>query len=146
MPFHSEKRVLPYTPEQVFALVAAVDRYPEFLPWCKAARILEQSNEALTADLIIGYKMFSEKFRSQVTLDRPQAISVKYMSGPLSHLTNVWAFKPVGKNECELSFEVDFDFKSPLLRSAMEMFFDKALSKMVGAFETRAKELYGSER
>jgi coenzyme Q-binding protein COQ10 len=143
MPFHSEKRVLPYTPDQLFDLVAAVDRYPEFLPWCKAARILEQSPNGMTADLIIGYKMLSEKFRSQVVLDRPNAISVKYMSGPLSHLTNAWEFKPAGKGTCELSFQVDFDFKSPLLRSAMEMFFDKALSKMVGAFEARAKELYG---
>jgi coenzyme Q-binding protein COQ10 len=87
--------------------------------------------------------MFQEKFTSSVTLDRPRRISVEYMSGPLSRLTNEWEFRraPGG---CELSFQVDFDFRSPLLRAAMEMFFDKALRKMVSAFEERAKELYGT--
>jgi coenzyme Q-binding protein COQ10 len=143
MPRHNEKRVLPYTPEQLFDLVAAVDRYPEFLPWCKAARILERSDNAMTADLIIGTKLFSETFRSQVMLDRPRAISVRYMSGPLSHLSNQWEFRPTGKDSCELSFQVDFDFRAPLMRAMMEMFFDRALRKMVAAFEARAGVLYG---
>ena len=142
MPFHNETRFLPNTAEQMFDLVADVGHYPEFLPWCKAARILEQKPDSMTADLIIGTKMFSEKFRSQVTLERPRAILVRYMSGPLSHLSNRWEFKPA-KGGCEVSFHVDFDFKSPLLRSAMELFFDKALRKMVSAFEERAQELYG---
>ncbi len=141
MPRHHETRILPYTHEQLFDLVASVDRYPEFLPWCRGARILERHEGEIKADLIIGYKMFQEKFTSVVTLDRPRAISVKYMSGPLSHLSNEWGFKPV-KGGCEISFKVDFDFRSPLLRAAMEMFFDKALSKMVTAFEARAQELY----
>lgn len=144
MPRHSEKRILPYTPEQLFDLVADVARYPEFLPWCKAARILEQSQTALTADLVIGYKIFSEKFRSEVKLARPRAIEVRYLSGPLSHLKNSWEFASKGKKSCELSFEVDFDFHSSLLGAAMEMFFDKALTKMVGAFEARAEQLYAS--
>ena len=140
---HSENRILPYKPEQLFDLVAGVERYPEFLPWCKGARILERNDGEIKADLIIGYKMFQEKFTSIVTLDRPRAISVHYMSGPLSHLANEWHFKPAGKSGCEISFQVDFDFRSPLLRAAMEMFFDKALRKMVTAFEARAQELYG---
>ena len=139
---HSETRFLPYTPEQLFDLVAGIERYPEFLPWCKGARILERNEDAIKADLIIGYKMFQEKFTSFVTLNRPKAISVQYMSGPLSRLTNEWQFAPA-KGGCELSFQVDFDFQSPLLRAAMEMFFDKALRKMVMAFEERAGELYG---
>src|SRR5262249_46581558 len=141
MPRHSETRILPYMPAQLFDLVAGVDRYPEFLPWCKAARILEHNEGMIKADLIIGYKMFQEKFTSVVTLDRPKAISVQYMSGPLSRLSNEWHFAPSGKNGCALSFEVDFDFQSPLLRAAMEMFFNKALRKMVAAFEERAREL-----
>jgi len=144
MPTHSEKRILPYTPEQVFALVADVGRYPEFLPWCKAARIVRQDERGLTADLVIGYKIFTEKFRSEVTLDRPNRIEVKYLSGPLSHLTNQWEFRPKGKGGCELSFHVDFDFHSSILGVAMEAFFDKALLKMVAAFEARAAALYGT--
>lgn len=145
MPRHHENRVLPYKPEQLFDLVAAVDRYPEFLPWCKGVRILERNEGEIKADLIIGYKMFQEKFTSEVLLNRPHAILVKYMSGPLSRLANEWHFKPDGKGGCALSFQVDFDFRSPLLKAAMEMFFDKALTKMVAAFEARAQELYGNK-
>lgn len=143
MPSHSEKRLLPYTPEQLFDLVADVERYPEFLPWCKAARVLERGNDRITADLMIGTRIFSEKFRSDVRLDRPRRIDVHYVSGPLSRLCNHWAFAPKGKRECELSFVVDFDFQSSLLGAAMEMLFDKALVKMVAAFENRARDLYG---
>lgn len=144
MPKHQETRILPYTPEQLFDLVADIENYPKFLPWCKAARILDREAGIVTADLIIGYKMFHEKFRSIVTLERPEAIIVQYQSGPLSHLTNQWKFAPSGRGSCRLSFHVDFDFRSPLLRTVMEAFFDKALLKMVTAFEKRAKELYAA--
>jgi coenzyme Q-binding protein COQ10 len=142
MPSHRETRVLPYTQEQLFDLVADIARYPEFLPWCKAARILEARPDGVTADLIIGYKMFQEKFTSVVALQRPALIEVQYTSGPLSRLRNQWRFTPVATG-CKLSFEVDFDFRSPLLRVAMDMFFDKALRKMAEAFEARAQQLYG---
>jgi coenzyme Q-binding protein COQ10 len=145
MPRHSEKRILPYTPRRLFELIAAVERYPEFLPWCKAARVIERDERGLTADLVIGTKIFTEKFRSRVMLDPPHKIEVRYLSGPLSHLRNQWEFKPKGKSSCELSFEVDFDFHSSLLRGAMEMFFDKAILKMVASFEARAEHLYGAE-
>lgn len=143
MPKHSEKRILPYTPEQLFDLVAAVEHYPEFLPWCRASRILHQDERGLTADLVIGYKIFTERFRSEVVLDRPRRIEVRYLSGPLSHLSNRWEFRPKGRAASEISFEVDFDFRSSLLGAAMEMFFDRAIMKMVAAFETRAAQLYG---
>lgn len=143
MPQHKETRLLPYTPDQLFDLVASVERYPDFLPWCKGARILERTDSLILADLIIGYKMFQEKFTSEVRLDRPHSIGVTYRSGPLSHLTNQWTFRPAAGGHCEISFHVDFDFRSSLLRVAMESFFDKALLKMVAAFEARAEQLYG---
>jgi len=148
MPQHQETRFLPYSAQQMFDLVADIEHYPDFLPWCKEARILSRKADTLTADLVIGYKVFQEKFTSLVTLSRPHAISVHYRSGPLSHLSNAWEFKPLTgdagrKKGCELSFHVDFDFQSPLLRAAMGLFFDKALTKMVAAFEERAKTLYG---
>ena len=148
MPTHHETRFLPYRPDQLFALVAAVDRYPEFLPWCKAARILsrDQDGRSMVADLVIGYKIFAERFRSNVILDHPHAITVTYVSGPLAHLSNRWEFKPAQAGGCDLSFAVDFDFRSPLLRAAMQVVFDKALTKMVGAFETRAQDLYGQSK
>ena len=142
MPKHQEKRTLPFRPEQLFDLVADIGRYPEFLPWCKGARILERTEDRVTADLVIGYKMFREKFTSLVTLERPRRISVQYLSGPLAHLKNDWQFEPAGKGGCELSFHVEFDFRSHMLGAIMEPFFEKALSKMAGAFEERAKQLY----
>ena len=143
MPRHQETRFLPYSATQMFDLVADIEHYPEFLPWCKGACILSRDSGNVTAALVIGYKLFQEKFTSEVTLDRPRAITVHYRSGPLSHLSNIWEFAPKGKKGCEITFHVDFDFRSPLLRAAMGMFFDKALTKMVAAFEERAKQLYG---
>jgi coenzyme Q-binding protein COQ10 len=143
MPKHHETRFLPYSAAQMFDLVAGIEHYPEFLPWCKKADILSHNGDTVIADLIIGYKIFQEKFTSEVRLDKPRAIMVHYRSGPLSHLSNVWEFKPKGRKGCEISFSVDFDFNSPLLRAAMNVFFDKALSKMVASFEARAKDLYG---
>jgi coenzyme Q-binding protein COQ10 len=142
MPQHSETRILPYSAEQIFDLVAAVERYPEFLPWCKDARIVSRAKNSIVADLVVGTRLFQEKFTSEVTLERPQAIKVLYVAGPLSRLSNEWKFKPKGAKACEVSFVVDFDFRSPILRAAMTVFFDKALRRMVEAFEGRARELY----
>lgn len=143
MPRHSETRQLPYTPVQLFDLIADVGAYPEFLPWCKSSRILERSEQRMLADLTIGYKIFQEKFTSEVFLDRPREISVRYVSGPMTHLTNRWGFQSKGKKSTALSFDVDFDFRSPLLSSVMGVFFDRAFLKMVEAFERRAADIYG---
>ncbi len=145
MPRHQEKRTLPFRPEQLFDLVADIARYPEFLPWCKGARILSHEGNIITADLIIGYKMFREKFTSVVTLDRARSVSVAYLSGPLAHLKNEWQFASRGKDSCDLFFHVDFDFRSHLLGAIIEPFFDKALGKMAAAFEERAKALYAEK-
>jgi coenzyme Q-binding protein COQ10 len=143
MPQHQETRLLPYSADQMFDLVAGIECYPEFLPWCKDARIKSGDKNGVVADLIIGAGLFHEKFTSHVTFDRPRAITVRYCSGPLSHLSNAWCFKSKGSKSCEISFAVDFDFRSPILRAAMTVLFDKAFKKMVAAFEARAKELYG---
>jgi coenzyme Q-binding protein COQ10 len=143
MPQHKETRALPFEPSQLFDLVADIERYPEFLPWCKGARILSRADDVVTADLIIGYKMLHEKFTSRVTLNRPKRIEVEYLSGPLAHLKNEWAFEAAGRGWCNLTFQVEFDFRSSLLGGVMEMFFDKAMRKMASAFEERARELYG---
>ncbi len=116
MPTHAEKRVLPYRPDQMFALVAGVEHYPKFLPWCLGARIRERSEKLMVADLIIGFKMFRERFTSRVTLD-PQAmrIDVEYAEGPFKYLRNHWKFLPHPQG-CEIDFYVDFEFNSRLLQ------------------------------
>lgn len=143
MPTHAERRHMPYTQEQLFDLVAGVDRYPEFLPWCLASRITKREGDVFYADLIIGYKMVREKFGSRVTALRPDHIHVEYLSGPMKHLSNHWRFLPQDDGTCIIDFYVDFEFKNPVLQKLIAMFFEEAVKRMVGAFETRANALYG---
>ena len=141
MPTHAEKRVLPYTDEQLFDMVADVRRYPEFLPWCVGARIISRTETELVADLTIGFKMFRETFRSQVTLERPHHVHVRYLTGPFRYLNNHWRFRPVA-NGTEVDFFVDFEFKSRLLQAVIGTVFNEAVRVMVRAFERRAAVLH----
>ena len=142
MPTHAEKRVLPYQPQQLYALVADIERYPDFLPWCLAARIRRREGDTVVADLIIGFKMVRESFTSRVVLDpERQRIDVAYSDGPFRYLNNHWRFDP-HPGGCEIDFYVDFEFRSRLLRKIMEPLFNEAVRRMVGAFEARAEELY----
>ena len=146
MPTHAEKKYLPYAPEQLFDLVADVEKYGEFLPWCVACRITKQEGDTIEADLIIGYKLFREQFKSRVVLDRPNHIRVDYLDGPLKSLSNEWKFIPDGEGACIIDFYVDFEFQNPMLQGLVNMFFDKAVNKMVSAFEKRAAELYATDK
>jgi coenzyme Q-binding protein COQ10 len=143
VPTHAEERVLPYTPEQLFDLVADVERYPEFLPWCVGARIKEYRPDLIVADLIIGFRMFRERFTSRVSLDPPRHIDVAYAEGPFRYLNNHWTFAPVAGG-CRVGFFVDFEFKSRLLQRLIDVLFSEAVRRMVGAFEKRARDLYGA--
>jgi coenzyme Q-binding protein COQ10 len=143
MPTHAEQRVLPYTPEQLFALVADVERYPEFLPWCVGARVKERRADLIVADLIIGFRVFRERFTSRVALDPPRRIDVTYAEGPFRHLNNHWVFDKV-PGGCRIDFFVDFEFKSRLMQRVIEVLFGEAVRRMVGAFEKRARDLYGA--
>jgi coenzyme Q-binding protein COQ10 len=142
MPTHAEERVLPYPPEQLFALVADIERYPEFLPWCAAARIRERREGLIVADLVIGFKMFRERFTSRVALDPPHRIDVAYSEGPFRYLNNHWIFERVPEG-CRIDFFVDFEFKSRFLQRLIEVLFGEAVRRMVAAFEHRAEQLYG---
>ena len=143
MPTHAEQRVLPYAPEQLFTLVADIERYPEFLPWCVGARITERRADLIVADLIIGFRVFRERFTSRVSLDRPRRIDVAYADGPFRYLNNHWVFEDV-PGGCRIDFFVDFEFKSRLMQRLIEVLFSEAVRRMVGAFEKRARDLYGA--
>ncbi len=143
MPTHAEQRAMPYSCEQMYDLVAGVDKYPEFLPWCLASRITKREGNVFYADLIIGYKMIREKFGSRVTALRPDHVHVEYLSGPMKHLSNHWRFLPQPDGTCIIDFYVDFEFKNPVLQKLIAVFFEEAVKRMVGAFEARAQQLYG---
>ncbi|KGM31624.1 type II toxin-antitoxin system RatA family toxin [Inquilinus limosus] len=142
MPSHTERRVLPYTPQQLYELVADIESYPSFLPWCLAARIRKREGNVLTADLVIGFKMIRERYTSRVTLTPGQQIDVAYVDGPMKRLTNCWRFLPHPAG-CEIDFHVDFEFRSRVLQTVIGAVFHEAFRRMVGAFETRARALYG---
>ncbi|MGF1631156.1 MAG: type II toxin-antitoxin system RatA family toxin [Kiloniellaceae bacterium] len=144
MPIHKEKRVLPYSPNQLYELVLDIERYPEFLPWCLGARIRTREQDLIVADLIIGFRMFRERFISRVEPDPvAQRIDVTYAEGPFKYLDNHWVFEehPQG---CQIDFYVDFEFRSKLLQKLIESLFHEAVRRMVTAFETRANQLYGA--
>jgi len=145
MPRHAETKVLPYTVEQMFDLVAAVERYPEFLPWCLGARIVKREANVIHADLLIGFKVFRERWQSRIVLARPETIDVHYVDGPFRHLDNRWRFEPRASG-CAVDFYVDFEFRSRILSKVMSGLFGEAVHRMVRAFETRAHQIYGAQR
>lgn len=144
MAVHSEKRVLPYSQQQVFDLVADVERYPSFLPWCIACRKTKSLDDGFEADLAIGFKMVRETFASRVILDKPNQVDVEYLDGPFKYLTNRWKFSPASGGEgCEIDFYLEFEFRSVVLQKLIGILFEEAVHRMVSAFESRAAELYG---
>lgn len=161
MPSHREKRVLPYTPEQIFDVVAEIERYPEFIPWCTKATIYRRTpttlakggeGEVVLADLMVKFKMFKETFTSEVTLDPDnREILIRYIDGPFKYLRNEWRFLPAegrgrnGEMGCTVDFYIDFEFRNRALRMLISALFDEAIHRMVGAFEARAHDLYGRQ-
>jgi coenzyme Q-binding protein COQ10 len=144
MPQHAETRRMPYTPAQVYALVADIGRYADFLPWVQGMRIQKTEGNVITADMIVGFKMVRERFTSRVTLTPETQVHVDYLSGPLKYLHNDWVFRPAPGGACDIDFSVDFEFKNKMFERLAGMFFHDALRRMVGAFEARAAAIYGA--
>lgn len=143
MPKHAEVKHLPYGAEQMFDLVADVGRYPEFLPWCRGARIRRREGDLIVADLIIGFKGITERFTSRVQLDRDNLIiDVAYEDGPFRYLKNHWKFIEE-EGGCLVDFYVEFEFRSRMLQRMIGLVFTEAVRRMVNAFESRARDLYG---
>jgi coenzyme Q-binding protein COQ10 len=143
MPRHTEKRFLPYTPEQLFDLVTDVGRYQEFLPWVAATRIRSDNETEMVADLVVGFGALKETFTSRALKTRPERIEIDYIEGPLKYLHNSWKFRKV-PGGTEVDFCVDFAFRNRIFEAIAGQMFDRALRRMIGAFEERAAALYGA--
>ena len=152
MPNHRDNRNLPYTARQMYDLVADVDSYPQFLPWNSAARIRSRETrpdgaEEITADLVISFKVFRERFGSRVVLwpvDGPQPLKIdtEYLDGPFRYMRSGWAFTDRPEGGCHVEFDVDFEFKNAILQRLIGVVFHEAMSRIVRAFEDRARKLY----
>ncbi len=147
MPKETKTHICNHNINDLFNLVADVESYPEFLPWCSAARIRKKNADFIVADLVICFKGITETYSSHVNLLKNQEepeIIVKAIDGPFENLDNFWKFKKISENQTEITFEIDFTFKSKILNSLIGSFFKKAYEKMINAFEERANEIYGA--
>lgn len=144
MPTHSERRTLSYSPQQLYAMVADIESYPQFLPWCLGLRIKRRQGNVLWADMTVGFKMIRERFTSRVTLVPETRIDVAYSEGPFKYLINHWTFESDGNGGAVIDFYVDFEFRNVLLGKIMGAFFGEAVRVMVSSFEKRAAALYGT--
>jgi coenzyme Q-binding protein COQ10 len=149
MPKFETVRSVPHTPDQMFALVADVERYPEFLPLCEALTVRSRKERdgktLLVADMSIGYKAIRETFTTQVLLKPDElAIDVKYIDGPFRYLDNRWRFEPEGEGGCQIRFYIDYEFKSRILGAMMGAMFDRAFRMFAEAFEKRAASIYSA--
>ncbi len=141
MPQFIEDRIFPYSAKQMYDLVADVNEYPNFLPWCIGARLYNINDDDFYADLIIGFKVFRERFTSHVMLS-DNKIKIDYIKGPLEHLHNAWHFEDLDEGGSKLHFEVDFEFKNKIFQKVVGGLFTDAVRRMVTSFELRAEEIY----
>ena len=148
MPQFSTTRAVRHSAAEMFDLVADVERYPEFVPFCRQLKVRErvpepEGVEVLVADMTIDYKVVRETFTSRVTLERPKLqILVEYLEGPFSKLENRWAFHATGERTCDVEFFIVYEFKSRMLGLLMGAMFDVAFRRMAAAFERRADAVY----
>jgi coenzyme Q-binding protein COQ10 len=152
MPQFANKRRVRHSATQMFDLVADVERYPEFVPLCKALKIRQRSTkpdgtEVIVADMTVSFKLVREAFTSRVTLDRTNhKIIVEYLQGPFSHLENRWTFEAKSESECDVGFFIAYEFKSRMLGVLMGTMFDAAFQRFAAAFEKRADQVYSVPR
>ncbi|MEJ8573188.1 type II toxin-antitoxin system RatA family toxin [Microbaculum marinum] len=142
------RRTVAHSAEDMFALVADVERYPEFVPLCEALKVRSRSEkdgrEVLVADMTASYKMFRETFTSRVTLDPANLeILVEYLDGPFKHLENRWRFESLSEETSEIDFYLEYEFRRRSLQLLMGAMFDAAFSRFADAFEKRADVVYG---
>ncbi|KQQ46686.1 MULTISPECIES: type II toxin-antitoxin system RatA family toxin [Rhizobium/Agrobacterium group] len=147
MPQFETRRPVRHSPEQMFNLVADVEKYPEFLPLCEGLSIRSRKERdtktLLVADMTVGYKAFRETFTTQVLLKPEEhAIDVKYLDGPFKYLDNRWRFEPTDNGGCSVYFFIDYEFKSRILGAVMGSMFDRAFRMFAEAFEARADKIY----
>ncbi|KAJ6799856.1 coenzyme Q-binding protein COQ10-like protein, mitochondrial-like [Iris pallida] len=143
---YEERRVMGYSQEQLFAVVAAVDLYEDFVPWCQRSQILRKNSDgSFDAELEIGFKFLVESYVSHVEMKKPTYIKTTASeSGLFDHLINIWEFNPGPvPGSCDLYFLVDFKFQSPLYRQVASVFFKEVVARLVGSFNDRCRRIYG---
>ena len=150
MASHRERRLMPFPADQLFNLVADVESYPKFLPWCSDAQVISREARGsvivMQADMTISFKVHREKFRSEVTLDHEaRVIGTRYVNGPFKRMISEWRFEPAGERATNVNFFIDFEFRNHALQMLIGLLFEEAVRRIVAAFATRAEALYGKK-
>lgn len=143
MPSHEVHRLLGYTPEQLFDLVADVDRYPQFLPWWIEAKVRKREGDVYYTDQIVGFGPIRERFGSRTVLRRPERIDVTSSDRPFQHFHLVWQFNPVSGKGCRVVLKVDLEFRSQFLQGLFSWRLAGETRRIMAAFESRAEQTYG---
>jgi coenzyme Q-binding protein COQ10 len=149
MPQFATKRRVRHAAQNMFDLVADVEKYPEFVPLCSGMRVRSRADKGegvsvLVAEMTVAYKLIRQTFTSRVTLDKPKlAILVEYLDGPFSRMQNRWTFVSTGDETCEVEFYINYEFRSRAFAMLMGAMFDTAFRRFAAAFEKRADQVYG---
>lgn len=143
MTYYEVERDLEYSDKNIFDLICDIEKYPEFLPWCKNSNIYNKKDNEFYSDITVGFNLVNETFTSKVIVDYPQRVISTATSGPFQTMINKWSIKPLGKKKCHVSLKIEYEFKSIILKNLIGKFFEQATEKMITAFEKRAKYIYG---
>ena len=145
MSSHCERRHLRYTPQQLFDMVADVERYPDFMPWLIAAHIRRREGGTVWVDMKVGTTLLCKSFASKAVLEQPKRITISSHDALFDRYEQVWTFEPAEDGGTMVEFRTDFEFHSPLLGTVMGRFLDEASKAMVSAFKHRARQIYGAD-
>ena len=133
-----------FSDKQIFDLIIDIEKYPEFLPWCKSTNIYDKNSNTFYSDMEVGFNLIKAKFTSKVTVLESKNIHSEAINGPFHKMNNLWEIEKLSKNKCLITLNVEFDFKSFLLKNLMGQLFEVASIKMIDAFENRAEYLYNN--
>ena len=143
MPTIHKSSQVPYRAELMYNLVNDIEQYPQFLPWCSEATILERGDQQLTASLTLQTGKIKQSFATRNIMVPGKQIDVSLVRGPFKHLSGCWQFIDVGDEQCRIEYEMNFEFKNRLLKMALSGVFNKIAGSLVDAFTQRAHQLYG---
>ncbi len=138
--------IVPFSADQMYALVNDIEAYPEFLPWCSDARVLTRQGDTLTASVSMALGHLKHTFTTANTMQPGRHIGVRLLSGPFRHLEGSWELTPGGGQACEIRLEMHFEFKNRLLEISLGKVFGQIINSLVGAFTHRAEQIYGAKR
>ena len=143
MTYYEVRRDLNYSDKKIFDLICDIEKYSEFLPWCKDSNVYDINGNEFYSDITVGFNLISETFTSKVVIDKPLQVVSSATNDPFKKMINKWNIKSLNSEKCEVSLVIEYEFKSIILKKLLGHFFDQAAMKMINAFEKRAKYIYG---